>query len=405
MTPTVTRLRKEASHDVASATTLRPPAPRRTEARTHLLAAAFLVALPTIVAGIYLFLFASDQYAVEFRFNLMRANEPLVSMSGGAGGGSPSVASFANAGLSVSQIWDSQTVVQFVRSLDIVDALDEELGFQRLYGEATIDLLSRLGAGASAERKTEYWRGMVEPFFDATTGVISVSVRAFSAADAFAVANTVWRRAEKTVNDMSSRAREDAIAFGEEEVSKAGRRLSDARASVQEFRDKIDTLDPTRLADVDLNLQARQRERLATLQGQYAVMKESAPNSPQLRGMAIEIEAIEAIVKRQQAEMTRSAGTSRTEVPAITATIGGFEAVKFEESFREKLYLLALQFAEQSRIEAMKQQLYLNAFVKPKLPEEPLYPRRFRLLIIVAFVGMAVWGLGSLAIYSIRDHF
>ena len=111
-------------------------------------------------------------------------------------------------------------------------------------------------------------------------------------------------------------------------------------------------------------------------------MKESAPNSPQLRGMAIEIEAIEAIVKRQQAEMTRSAGTSRTEVPALTATIGGFEAVKFEESFREKLYLLALQFAEQSRIEAMKQQLYLNAFVKPKLPEEPLYPRRFRLLFI-----------------------
>ena len=100
----------------------------------------------------------------------------------------------------------------------------------------------------------------------------------------------------------------------------------------------------------------------------------------------------------------RKAVPEKSGGPTITALMGGYEALKLEEAFREKLYLFALQFAEQSRIEAMRQKLYLNAFVKPKLPEEALHPRRLRIIAIVFVVGLVAWGLGSLAYYSIRDH-
>lgn len=404
MNQRVVRLRKEARTEPDVGAPLIPRAPISARSRVHLAAFALLVVLPTVAALIYLFGFASDQYVAEFRFNLRRASEPMVPNNNNTGA-SPAAPWANNGGLTPSQIWDSQTIVQFIRSRDVVDALDADLGFERLYHRADADWLSRLGNGLSIERKTEYWRGMVEPFFDMTTGVISVSVRAFTAADALAVANAVLKSSEKTVNELSARARKDAIAFGEEEVAKAERNLLEARVAVRTFRDKADVLDPMRSAEADITLQSRQRERLAALQSQFNSIKEAAPGSPLLRYMAMEISAIKELVQVEQSKLTQGKSTRpEPDASTIASILGGFEALKLEESFREKLYLHALQFSDQSRIEGMKQQLYLNAFVRPKLPEEALYPRRLRLVVIVFFVGVAVWGLGSLAYYSVRDH-
>jgi len=38
------------------------------------------------------------------------------------------------------------------------------------------------------------------------------------------------------------------------------------------------------------------------------------------------------------------------------------------------------------------------------LPEESLYPRRWRSLGIVALIAFALWGIGGLTIQSVRDH-
>jgi capsular polysaccharide transport system permease protein len=404
MNQRVVRLREEARTEPEADTALVPRVQVRKKRGAHLAAFVLLAVLPTLAAAIYLFGFASDQYVAEFRFNLRRASEPVVANNGNAGA-SPSMSWANNSGLTPSQIWDSQTIVQFIKSRDVVDALDAELGFDHLYRRADVDWLSRLGDGLSIERKTEYWRGMVEPFFDMTTGVISVSVRAFTAAEALAIANAVLKSSEKTVNELSARARQDSIAFGQEEVTKAERNLLEARVAVRAFRDKADVLDPMRKAEADISLQSHQRERLATLQSQFNSMKEAAPGSPSLRYMAMEINAIKELIQVEQSKLTQGKNAGPEPDPStVAAILGGFEALKLEESFREKLYLLALQFSDQSRIEGMKQQLYLNAFVRPKLPEEALYPRRLRTVAIVFLIGLTVWGLGSLAYYSVRDH-
>ena len=227
MSQRVIQLRKETVEEPDLLARPMPAVRRKRGVRGHLLAFLLLAFVPTVAAGVYLYGFAADQYVAEFRFNLRRAAEPV--LTGGANSGSPTGALVAT-GLTASQIWDSQTIVQFIRSRDVVDALETELGFDRLYRRAEVDWVSRLGEARSIERKTEYWRGMVEPFFDAMTGVISVSVRAFTPEDALAVANAVLKSAEKTVNELSTRAQKDAIAFGEEEVAKADRRLVEARA-------------------------------------------------------------------------------------------------------------------------------------------------------------------------------
>jgi len=52
----------------------------------------------------------------------------------------------------------------------------------------------------------------------------------------------------------------------------------------------------------------------------------------------------------------------------------------------------------------IRQQVYIASFVPPSLPEEALYPRRWRSLGVVALIAFALWGIGWLAAQSVRDH-
>jgi len=57
-----------------------------------------------------------------------------------------------------------------------------------------------------------------------------------------------------------------------------------------------------------------------------------------------------------------------------------------------------------ARADADRQRVYIASFVPPSLPEEALYPRRWRSLGVVALFAFAVWAIGSLTLQSIRDH-
>ena len=59
---------------------------------------------------------------------------------------------------------------------------------------------------------------------------------------------------------------------------------------------------------------------------------------------------------------------------------------------------------DQARANADRQQVYIASFVPPSLPEEALYPRRWRSLGVVALFAFALWAIGGLAVQSIRDH-
>ena len=63
-----------------------------------------------------------------------------------------------------------------------------------------------------------------------------------------------------------------------------------------------------------------------------------------------------------------------------------------------------MQNLDQARATADRQRVFLASFIPPSLPEEALYPRRWRSLGILALIAFAVWGIGSLAVQSIRDH-
>ena len=83
-----------------------------------------------------------------------------------------------------------------------------------------------------------YWRGQVDAFFDQSNGTIVVKARAFAPEDALKLAQGIIASSERLVNDLSARARSDALRNSENDVRQAERRLATALVKLSDFRDK-----------------------------------------------------------------------------------------------------------------------------------------------------------------------
>src|SRR5947207_12530221 len=95
---------------------------------------------------------------------------------------------------------------------------------------------------------------------------------------------------------------------------------------------------------------------------------------------------------------------ARKPAESLAYPLGSYEQLESERKFAEAAYQHALLRLDQARADADRQHIYIASFVPPMLPEEALYPRRWRSLGIVALVAFALWGIGGLIIQSVRDH-
>jgi capsular polysaccharide transport system permease protein len=64
---------------------------------------------------------------------------------------------------------------------------------------------------------------------------------------------------EKLVNELSARARGDAVGFAQTEVGQAEARLKKALAAIREFRDQAGMIDPGKTADATATLATKLR--------------------------------------------------------------------------------------------------------------------------------------------------
>jgi capsular polysaccharide transport system permease protein len=200
----------------------------------RLLSFVIVVSIPTILAGVYYFFIAADQYVAEFRFAL-RAVEPVRGEI--AGIFQPSA---APSPVSV----DSHAVVQYLGSRDIIDDLAKTLDLREMFSRADADWWARLQLPVSIEELVRYWKNQVDAFYDVTNGTIVVRARAFTPEDALQLAQGIFALSERLVNELSARARRDTLRNSESEVRRAEKRLKTALTRLSEFRDREGLIDP-----------------------------------------------------------------------------------------------------------------------------------------------------------------
>jgi capsular polysaccharide transport system permease protein len=372
-----------------------PSSQRSERSEPSVLALSFiaLVLLPIIVAAAYLFAIAADQYVSEFRFSLNTADQPrLDPLSLLAGNTSHSPAAS-----------ESQIVVQYMASRAIIDALDPTLDLRRMFSPPEADWWARLPRPTSIEALVQYWRGQVDPFYDPANGTVVVRVRAFTPAEALQLAQAIVAASEQLINELSSRARRDALHNAESEVAQAETRLKSILAEIRSFRDREGLIDPGKTAEATGTIAFRLRDELVSANADLATLKSyMQDDSPAVKVLKARIRSLETQQQTLARDLTdRDPGRNDT----LSRQLGSYEQLESERRFAEASYQHALHGLDQARANADRQQVYIASFVPPSLPEEALYPRRWRSLGVVALLAFALWAIGGLAVQSIRDHF
>jgi capsular polysaccharide transport system permease protein len=375
-----------------------PAANARWHVSLRALSFIIVVLLPVAVAALYYLAVAADQYVAEFRMSLRTVDAPHIEP----------LALFGDVA-HTNATGESQIVTQFIASRAIVDELDPKLDLRRMFSTSAADWWARLWLPATAEQLVYYWQNQVDPFYDTSTGTIVVRVRAFAPGDALRLAQAIVASSERLINDLSTRARHDALDYAEADVAAAETRLKAALAAIREFRDKEGMIDPGQAASADTTLITKLRDDLLKANSELSTLSAyMRDDAPAVRVLKARIKSLETQQHLLAHEMTASTAASSPAPaptpPALSHELGSYEALDAERKFAEAAYEHALEALDRARDNADRQHIYIESFVPPSLPESSLYPHRWRSFGTVALIAFAIWAIGGLAVQSIRDH-
>jgi capsular polysaccharide transport system permease protein len=353
------------------------------------------VALPLIAATIYFATLATDRYAARAGFSI-RGIDTNAGIDGiGA------LTGLASTGSTTS---DSYIVLSYLASRELLEAVDRQLDLRGVYSSRDVDMLSRLASEATVEDFLEYWNRRIQTQFDPTSGIIEFEVQSFSPEHAREIAAVVLRLTQTLVNELSANARSDALRFAREEVELQEARLRQALGAIRDFRASEQSVDPSASAALEIELIASLEARLIDVNARIAALRQTLDeNAPSLTALRRNADALAAqIVERREAIGSEILGESG--VSAVSQQLALYEELEVERSLAQQAYASALASLEQARRDADRQQRYLAIHLRPQAPESAHYPRSPRNLMILGFALVAVWGIGTLITYSVRDH-
>ena len=375
---------------------VREARPARSQSATLLRRFGMFVLLPTAVVGLYLFLLASDQYIAEAQFAVRGNIEPMGEATG------------EYAGLiQKHNSQDSFIVRDFVQSRPMVEAAQAALDVTSMFARRDADIWERYYMRPRPiEDLVQYWNQHVQLRIEAISGIMTLSVRAFSPEDALAISREVIGRAEALINEISRRAQGDMVVQSQKEADAADARLKASRVAMQTFRNRWGIIDPVKTAESTVTTIEMLRKDKLKAENDLRVLRGSNldEKSRGIQVLVATVGAIDGQMKQLQDRLT-TAGLATTDAGSnLTQALLEYEGLKVEETVAQKLNESAHMILDRARIASGKQSIYLATFVPPALAADSLYPKRGRGLFIAFFCFFMIWSSVSLIVSGINDQ-
>jgi capsular polysaccharide transport system permease protein len=349
-----------------------------------------IVGVPTLIAGVYFFAIASDLYVSEVKFIVRGPAKPSVSTITAMLG---STAPGANE--------DTFAVHEFLMSRDAVRKLEHADDLRAVFSRPEGDLITRFPG-------MFFWRKDFEALYhtyshfvsvelDGSTGVSTLTVKAYRPEDAQNVARELLAYSEQLVNELNDRSRRDTVGSFEREVTLDQQRLAEIQTQLTAYRLKEKMLDPKTAATGPLALLAQLQGQLASSQGQLAEAIKNSPNSPQIPLVKTRIASLEKLIADERAKITGDTNS-------VAATLTEYERLDLQRQLVERMLASAVASLESARLEAQRQQLYLETIAQPNLPDYPLYPRRLASFAAAVTTCLLGYGIAWILVAGIREH-
>lgn len=361
------------------------------------------VIVPVALSGLYLALFASDQYASEVRF----------AVRGGESRGQVDPIAALTGVTSTVRIQDSLIVAEYIRGRGMVEELEKSLNLRQMFASPKADFVFSFNPTKPIEKLVRYWWWQVDVDVDRISGIITVIVRAFTPQDALAIAKAMIAASEKLVNDLSDRARRDALKQAQSELTLAENVLQERIRAMRDLRNRDGVLDVVKTSEALTRVAADMRLELSRMESEYAAQRKQnvSEASPQMRVLEARIRSTREQIRLVEARIA-GGGTAALAAPARTPdgnpvladSLSRFDRLRLEQDFAQKQYVTAAAALERARMEVEAQQVYLASFLQPVLAEEALYPKRWWIMAAIAAICLVLWGAGVGVAVLVRNH-
>jgi capsular polysaccharide transport system permease protein len=355
-----------------------------------------MVAIPNLVGGVYYGLLASNQYVSEAKFTVSSAAIPKLDGLGSVTG-LPQMMIFQ----------DTMIIAEFIESRAIVELLERQIDLRERYGSDRIDWWARFDKSKPIEKFTAYWKKMATAAVAFPSGIVTLTVRAFSPADAKAIADKVVANCEQMVNDLNERMRQDTVRASEQDLARAAERLKVARLNLERARNAEGLIDVRQTSKSQSDVLSAVEVELLKYQQEYLTQSRYVDESaPQLRVLKRRIESLEKQVAERKAQITarEEQGLDALAKKTLSGKMTTFANLDLEHKIAETRYEIASASLDGARLMSERKLLYLHQIESPALPEDSRYPRRGLYLGVLLAATLAVYGITVGLIAFVRNH-
>ncbi|WP_373746671.1 capsule biosynthesis protein [Neisseria dentiae] len=349
------------------------------------------VIVPTTVSVLYFGLIASDRFVSESTF-VIRSPSNQAALTGFG-------AILQNAGFARAQD-DTYTVQEYMRSRTALADLQKTLPVRDFY-ETNGDVISRFnsfGASDSNEAFFQYFRKKVGVQFDAVTGMTTLGVSSFDAAQSQQINAALLKQGEALINRLNQRARKDTIRYAQEALDTAAARVQAAAEGLAQYRVNYGVFDLKAQSEVKMSLVSKLQDELIVIQTQLDQVRAITPDNPQISGLKAREQSLRKEIAQQMKIISGGSNNS------LTGQASEYQRLMLENELAEKQLAAATTALETAKAEADRQQLYLEVVSQPSKPDLALQPKRLYNIASTFFIGLMLYGILSLLIASVREH-
>ncbi|MCM2292025.1 capsule biosynthesis protein [Allorhizobium sp. BGMRC 0089] len=353
----------------------------------RLISFVLLVLVPFFVSALYFAFIASDQYTVEARFAVRSMDHNDTKMSD------------SNTLSMSAATQDAQIVASFIESNEMLDRLQPKIDYRAIFDRPGVDFLSRISRNETREDFLDDWKQQVKAYIDASSGIITLKVRTFSPQDSLKLANAVIAESEILINQLSLRAREDALKGYQDEVKQSGAKYQASLEALNRFQTESGLYSP--------EIQAQQIGKLMTgliakkldvETREYVARQSNATKGPAFEQLELTRKSLDKQIEDLKAQMTGGKNES------LSRVLLTFSRLETDRMVAEKLYEASQQLYSQALADSLRKSLYVVVFVHPALPEESLYPLRIFSPFMVFLTLAITWCTAMLIWASVEDH-
>jgi capsular polysaccharide transport system permease protein len=295
---------------------------------------------------------------------------------------------------------DSYSVVDFIRSRDAVKELVAHNNLKEILDRPEADFIMRFPnfwSEATDESLFKHYLRFIKISTDSSSGITSLEVRAFRPDDAYALARALVGHSEALINRLNDRARQDAIRYAKDEVAIAEKRLAEVQRRVTGFRNRETMVDPKHQSTTALDLVAKLASEAAAQKAQLREVERQAPQSPQIPALRTRIAATEQQISVERAKIVGSDGS-------MAPRIAQYEQLLLERDLAARMLDSSTTSLENAKIDAQRQQLYLERIVEPNVPDRALYPKSLYDVLLTLGIALATFAIVYILLVHIYEH-